>query len=523
MNQRTLGKILGAAGAVLLISSVYTYFVSSGATVMTLAKVVVGVLLVFAFLATNWKQMGQFTTKKGTSFFFTSAVLTLSLLVGLVAINFIVSKKNKTWDLTNKKIHSLSPQTTSALKGLTEKVTAIGFLPAKDPSYGPLENVFKRYQDEAPEKFAYEFKDPSRNPELASKHSLKEGQVTVVLTRGEGDTQQQTSLNIVSEQELTNALLKLNAANEAKVCFVVGHGEPPLQPVNDPTGRGTASHSELAQSLKQEGYTTETLNLTGTDAVSEDCALLVIAGAKGKFTDPELKLVEQYLDEGGRVAFFANHDEEPGLDPVLNKYGVQVDPGLVADARLNANTPYNVVTPYFSDHEIGTLLKGLQMNIQMPSTRGLSVVHTGQAEGVQATPVLTTSPYAWVESTPNDTPRPDSGEKVGQIPLVIASTRPTASAPNKRFDEARLIVFGDSDILTDTNWGYEPNRNLVMNALAWATNQVTKVTIRPPDRDISTVDIDQKTMGLIRFYAMDLAPISVLIVGLAIWISRRNK
>ena len=85
------------------------------------------------------------------------------------------------------------------------------------------------------------------------------------------------------------------------------------------------------------------------------------------------------------------------------------------------------------------------------------------------------------------------------------------------------MVFGDSDILTDNNWGYEPNRNLVMNAVAWATNQVAKVTIRPPDRDISTIDIDDKTMGFVRFYAMDLAPLSVLIVGLSIWISRRNK
>jgi hypothetical protein len=94
---------------------------------------------------------------------------------------------------------------------------------------------------------------------------------------------------------------------------------------------------------------------------------------------------------------------------------------------------------------------------------------------------------------------------------------------NKRFDEARLAVFGASQILVDVNWGHEPNRNLVMNGFAWATAQVNKITIRPPDRDISTLEIDNQLMSRIRFVATDLAPISVLAIGLAIWLSRRHK
>ena len=85
------------------------------------------------------------------------------------------------------------------------------------------------------------------------------------------------------------------------------------------------------------------------------------------------------------------------------------------------------------------------------------------------------------------------------------------------------VVFGDSDILVDPNWGDEPNRNMVMNAFGWATNQVQKITIRPPDRDISTVDLDGPRLGRIRFLATDLIPFSLLGVGLAIWLNRRNK
>ncbi len=62
-----------------------------------------------------------------------------------------------------------------------------------------------------------------------------------------------------------------------------------------------------------------------------------------------------------------------------------------------------------------------------------------------------------------------------------------------------------------------------MNAIAWATAQVQKITIRPPDRDISTLDLDPRTMAKIRFVATDLLPLALLGLGLAIWLARRNQ
>ncbi|MBM4379982.1 MAG: GldG family protein [Deltaproteobacteria bacterium] len=520
MNTRTIGKILGAAGLVLLLSSGFTWLITSGSAALAGAKAASGVVLIGIFFFTNWEGMGQFASKRSSLFVLSSAVMTLSVLAGLSAINYVAAKKNKAWDLTSKKIYTLAPQTQTALKDLKEKVKAIGFLAAKDPAYEPLENLLQRYADETPERFEYAFKDPMKHPDLTAKYNVKQGASTVVLVRGEGEMQTQTSLNIISEQELTNALLKLNAGGEQKVCVVAGHGEFPLEP--QPGQPGT-SLSELKQSLAQEGYTTEALNLAGQQEVPRDCGLVVVAGSRGAFAEPEVATLQKFLAEGGRLAYFAEMNAEPGLDKLLATYGIQVDPGIVADLRFANRSPYHVVSPFFSEHEVGKLLKGLQMNILLPTVRGLSVLHTPEAEGATATPVLTSSPYAWVESTPNDEPEPNEGEKAGQLPLVVASTRNTASAPNKRFDEGRVVVFGDSELLVDANWGYEPNRNLVMNALAWTSTQVNKVTIRPPDRDISTIDIDDQTMGQLRFFATDLLPLSLLMVGLGIWIARRNQ
>ena len=518
MRTSTIGKILGAFGLVALLSSPFTYFLTAHSLWLAGGKAVVGLLLVGVYFATNVGELGQFGSRKGTFFFASTAVMALGVLAGLVAVNYIAAKKNKTWDLTRQKLFTLAPQTQSTLKGLSQKVTAIGFLPASNPAYEQLEMLFRRYHDAAPEKFDYQFRDPMKNPDLAAKYELKQGQVTVVLTRGEGAQESHTSLNVVSEQELTNALIKLGAAGTQKVYFVSGHGEWALD--GPPGGQ---SLTELKRALQQEGYTPATLNLAGQTEVPRDAALVIVPGAKSKVSAPEQKVLSTYLDEGGRMLVFTDVGAEPALAPLLAPYGVQVDPGVIADDHYAVQSPYLILTHFYADHESTHLLKELEMNLQLPTARGLSALHTGLASGVKVTPLVLTSEYAWEESTPDDSPKRSEGEKAGQIPLVIAATRPTASAANKRHDEARLVVFGESELLIDANWGYEPNRNLVLNTLGWASNQVSKITIRPPDPEISSLELGPQVMRKIRFAATDLLPLSLLGVGLAIWLKRRNQ
>ena len=56
----------------------------------------------------------------------------------------------------------------------------------------------------------------------------------------------------------------------------------------------------------------------------------------------------------------------------------------------------------------------------------LTILREGVPAGVKAEPVVTTSPYAWEESNPDENPAPSAGEKTGQIALVASSTKNTA-------------------------------------------------------------------------------------------------
>src|SRR5690348_365856 len=107
MNLRTLGKILGALGLVSLLSAPYSYFLTTGSVWIAGGKVVLGALLLGAYFATNLREFNQFASRKSTFYLVSSIAMLAVVLVALVGVNYITAKKNKSWDLTTKKIFTL--------------------------------------------------------------------------------------------------------------------------------------------------------------------------------------------------------------------------------------------------------------------------------------------------------------------------------------------------------------------------------------------------------------------------------
>ncbi len=529
---KTIGKISGGLGLLVLITSPFTLFSTSGSFLAAGIKAAVGAGLILFWLLTrpprdaSEELKGTMGSSARAGFFYSSSVMMIVALLGaLAAVNFIAAKRGKTWDLTNRQIHSLAPQSAQALKALKQPVKVLAFLPGGHAAFEEFEPILKKYAD-ASEKFSFEFKDPFKSPDLVAKYQLRQGQLPIVLTQGTGTEETHTNLNAdtLNEEALTRAIVKLNTVGTQKVYFIVGHGEwtlgaRPATTLEDLSNYTSASRFKA--SLVPEGYAPEELNLVQSRDIPRDASLLIIAAASVKFSDREIVLLEQYLAQGGRLLYFAEQGREPGLDGLLGRYGVQVDNGVLTEDPRN---PYVIISSSYAEHEISKPLIDKQLNLEMPTARGLSMLKQGVEQGVTVTPIATTSTFAWEETNPADErPTLDSGEKTGAIPIVVAAVRSVGEVPNKRFDQGRLVVFGDAQFITDGLIGHEPGRNLVMNSVAWASNQLQNITIRPPDRDLSTIDLDSAMLAKIRFLAMDLLPVLMAGIGLAIWMTRRSK
>lgn len=514
----TLGRIAGALGLLLIGTSFITLFATTSVWWLV-GKLVLGVALVAVWAFTA---RGTGTSALRSTFFLSSSVgLLLAFIALLAALNYIVAKKSPTWDVTAKQIFSLSVQTKKTLEGLQRPVKIIAF--SEGPAPESAEGLFKRYA-QVTDKFTYEVKDPRRAPDLANEYKIHQGQPAAVLVDGEQFTVlnlERLSVPQIAEQELTNGLLRLQAVGTQKLYVLLGHGEIPVQPLNDSEEAIQASLATLNRLLIDEGYAPENLNLVSAGAIPRDASAVLIAGPRGKFADGEVKLLADYLAEGGRLLYFAEPNVETGLEPLLAQYAVQLEPGMVADVKVNPKQPYIIYTPFFSEHEITRTLLREQMNAIFLTARALTLLREDTLPDVKAEPLLTTTPYAWADLNPGEDPQPEEGERTGTLTLAAAVSRP-ASAPSRRAEETRLVVFGDSDVLT-RSLGHPANLNLVFNALAWTTQQVQKITIRPPDRDISTVDLTADQVDAIRVLSMDVLPTGLVALGLIIWLFRRSR
>lgn len=520
------GQLGGAAALVLLVTAPFSGAIATWK--YGLAQAVVAVLLIAFYFATNWAHFGQFASRRSTGYFLISVATGAFLLAALVGINFIAYQRNHRWDVSRNQVFTLAKQTKDALAGLKDPVRAIAFIPSNaSGAKDRVERLLGRYQREAPEKFSFRVIDPNRAPDLVREYQLTPQQPVVVLARGEGERAQHIPLpllNSLSEQELTNALVELGDTAKRKVYFLEGHGEWPLSPPPGTPPDKALAMAGLQTALRAEGYRAEPLNLAGKANVPSDAAALVISGARSRLSDTELGSIARYVDEGGRLIFGSEPDVDEGLGPLLEKYGVMLDPGMLADMEFSFESIYFVVSvpEFFGEHPIMTPLKQAKLNLRFPTARGVTVLRQPGFEDARPTVLAMTSPSAWEETKPDQNPQPSDGEKAGQIGLAAVSSRVVPSEAGQRL-ETRIVVLGDSETLTDAMLTFEGNRNFVLNCFAWLTDQSFKITIRPPDRDLSTIDLTPENVAQIRFFGVALLPITLLCIAVGVWIQRRNK
>jgi len=115
----------------------------------------------------------------------------------------------------------------------------------------------------------------------------------------------------------------------------------PLKVLFSPRPRRTVvvrfQEAELPEIQRDAGgklYHTEPLLLMSDAPVPDDCNLLIIAGPQTAFKEAELQKIDQYLTQGGRLFVLFNYfsrQHSTGLEPILQKWGVNVIPDVVQD------------------------------------------------------------------------------------------------------------------------------------------------------------------------------------------------
>jgi hypothetical protein len=196
--------------------------------------------------------------------------------------------------------------------------------------------------------------------------------------------------------------------------------------------------------------------------------------------------------------------------------GVVVDP--------SGQSPLLAFTQDFSDHPIAQPRRsafGALADI-FPEARGLKKIQVPQYD---VTELFKTGPDAWGENTaldpnqPNQQVTKDPNDDPGPIVLGLAVTH-----KGEGEKEMRLVVYGDSDWCSNAFLGMGGNRDLALNTVQWLSGQESKITIRPKQREKSTIaNFNRNEQLLLSFVSLQLLPLVLIAFGMTISVVRRAR
>ena len=533
------GRMLGAIGAVLLISVPLTWGLSQEVAFQGLVtwKLLLALICEVIYFLTNKDSILENAGSRSTLMWSMTLISSLVIL-GLVGVaNYLAVSNDREWDLTRDKVFSLSDQTESIVGRLDQDVQVYAFFNRNEAAFNMIaREVFERYQA-LNKRFKYEIIDiegSARETRMAEEYEIEKQGARVVLIAGEKTARARD----LSEEAITNALIQVTQKTKKIVHVLTGHGELSFE---DPTADFKAV--AFAQAILKEGYDVELINLINPNTITEeqltvvvgdDSALpelvippevrfLIIAGPRSALLAPELKALNQYLEAGGRAMLMVEPSSDAGLVEFLKKWRVELRNDMIVDPNparrelgLSALEP--VVLPAEGGHPI---TKKLTHAAVMKTVRTV-----GTAPGtavVQVTPLLTANNTAWGETNLEDgvAGYDESDSPDNTVGLVV--TRDIPRAADNISSQTRLIVFGDSDWATDEYFAVHANQDYLLNTLNWMADEEGNITIRPKMRQASRLSLTGTDMMYLKFFSLDVLPMCIVALGLGIVLIRRQK
>ena len=505
IDRRQLFKHIGLAGLLLLVAGYLRYSIQETMGPLNKGLLIAGGAMVVAGVVLNWTSIRAYFRRRSARLGANTAAITGGFVVILGLLNFVGYRHHKRVDLTTEKLYSLSDQTRKIASGLQKDVRIIKFDKRDDTE---LRDLVKEYRD-ASHRITYERVDPEVSPELAKQYNVTTRGEAVVVS---GDRSEH--LQGQTEQELTNAILKVTRDKLKSICFVEGHNEKQL---TSPAAEGYQTVDRL---MKNENYQTRTVNLVTSNQVPSDCDVLVEAGPKQALFPQEAEMVGKYLDGGGKVMFLIDPDTDPGLADLLKKWDTGLGDDIVVDVsgvgRLFGTGP---AVPLVRDYGSHPVTKDLSNGMTFfPLARSVSTA--GGSSDVSTTELLKTSEDSWAETDMNELKtgrvKFDEGkDKKGPVNLGVAASKKVGEK------EARLVVIGDSDFATNNFVRLQSNGDLFMNAISWLAQDEDLISIRPKDQTNRSVTMTASQQSTFFWLTLLFMPGVVLASGIYMWWKRR--
>ena len=422
----------------------------------------------------------------------------------------ILRTYHRRFDLSEGRVYSLSPQTIDVLTALhSEPIRISAFFREDDEGLKTmLEDLLKEYAYHHGN-MRFEFFDPDRLPSKAKHFNIDSyGTIVIEAKNREERTKQ------VSEEALTNLLAKFLREEVKTIVFSKEHSEHPLDDHEDKYGYGLFRLKLIDSNYEVK----ETVLLR--EGIPKGTDLFVLGGPRIDLLPDELETIRRFLNSGGSVLILIDpveSGEGKNLQGFLLEYGVELTHDVVVD-KLSKLFGVDYLIPFVTEYKPHPLTKGFRVGSFFPMARSVRKVAKAPAN-FEVTEVAWTGRGSWAETdlktlADGKAEFDRKKDQEGPVPLSVAVST------GKR--KGRLVVYGDSDFITNSYLNLAGNKDLALNTVAWLAREEFSITIRPRMRETAPLYLKETDQQFL-FYGSVLGfPVVCVLTGGGVFFWRRR-
>ena len=274
------------------------------------------------------------------------------------------------------------------------------------------------------------------------------------------------------EAAVSGALMDLSNPLPPKAGFITNHGERSVADASDP------GMQELLKLLMLQGIRPAGVDLNRISEIPKDVEVLVSAGPRMDYTEDELGMISRFLRKGGSVLFaldpFVHSADQKmmnyNLPLLLKQWGVILEDTVVVDPsrQLPYSRPDHLYVDVYSDYEVTAGMKQLPTLFFQARSLGYE-----KNDALLIAPLLATSEKGWGESDYTNPKFEFNAGRDRKGPVYIGI------AVKNQENRGKLIVFGDSDFLSNFQIRHGGNSRLAEACFYWLLNKADYTKIPP--------------------------------------------
>lgn len=471
----------------------------------------------------------------------TNTILLILILIAIVILfnMFIKSLDLTPIDCTSNKEYTLTEESKSRVLNIKDNVN-IYFIGYEDDE--TTVNLAKQYK-KVNNLINIETIDLNERTDLASKYNItNDSKLIIIENEDRTKTLYADDLNTydaeynpidITEEKLTSSILSVTSEKIPNVYFLAGYSDYTL----DYSG----GMYYLSSYLDDEVMNYNTLDLLVKGSIPDDCDTLVITTPSKDFDELTTNQIITYINDGGNILWlnscYGTNIELNNVNKILALYGINpFEVGYVyeTDADRTALGYSSCIVEDLGNTDIdkklskAVLLNATKINFDTTSLENANTTETN---------IILSSTKACFRRDVSNTSMSTNGDEQGEFTLggIFEKTLDNGNEENEANDDkdslkSKLVMYADNNFVSDVqinNQTYpliflKDNKDVVLNSIAYLTNQDDDITIRKNHTNVSSFTATEAQKQLI-MKIIFIVPIAIILFGMIVWQIRRRK